>query len=517
MEIKVYGIAGNRLTGQIQYYLEKSDGYVDGEQRKVPVYRTGLEKKVGYYASLRQDSTVSWSFKSGDGPVNIYAFSNRLDVIERRLHDLIEYPYSCNEQLASKLKALVLYQRHVQKEAHPQTSKKIKRIIRQLRDHQNEQGLWGWWNINRTEMWVSRHVLEALVMARNAGYLVQLDFAKITEEAVWDLGSIRSVSEKINWLYIASILGLEIDRSRYIRDLDASEKPNLEDRLRWARVKQLNGLSDSLAWLDTHVFRDPLGRSYLDDEEKEEGFSDRKLKLTTLALSLYTYDSTFQESAEKLGLLDYLIDQVAQEGYLNTYTASNAIDALLTSGEVGLEDALKLSYSSGEQAKTIETFPYQDVIEEPEELTFRLEGSGKVYLTAYQQVWQDKSTQDNTYFKIERAFDGAATTLEAGKPILLKAEVEVRSDAEYVMVEIPIPAGCSYNTKERGGKEVHREYFKEKVSLFCRKLSRGTHTFEVDLLPRYGGKFQVNPAKVELMYYPVHSANDELMRVRISD
>jgi len=44
------------------------------------------------------------------------------------------------------------------------------------------------------------------------------------------------------------------------------------------------------------------------------------------------------------------------------------------------------------------------------------------------------------------------------------AEIEVSKKAEYVMIEIPIPAGCSYgeNGDKRNYAEVHREYFKTK-------------------------------------------------------
>ncbi|ULT29022.1 hypothetical protein KUH03_29600 [Sphingobacterium sp. E70] len=72
-------------------------------------------------------------------------------------------------------------------------------------------------------------------------------------------------------------------------------------------------------------------------------------------------------------------------------------------------------------------------------------------------------------------------------------------------MEVPIPAGCSYESKLNGyyWKEAHREHFKDRVVIFCNKLSKGAHLFEIDLLPRYTGTYTLNPAKAELMYFPV--------------
>ena len=99
------------------------------------------------------------------------------------------------------------------------------------------------------------------------------------------------------------------------------------------------------------------------------------------------------------------------------------------------------------------------------------------------------------------------------------ATVTADSDAEYVMVEIPIPAGCSYDSKEKGDfwKETHREYYKEKVAVFCKKLRKGTHTFTVRLLPRYTGSYHLNPARAELMYYPVFYGRNEMKKCGVAE
>jgi uncharacterized protein YfaS (alpha-2-macroglobulin family) len=52
--------------------------------------------------------------------------------------------------------------------------------------------------------------------------------------------------------------------------------------------------------------------------------------------------------------------------------------------------------------------------------------------------------------------------------------------------------------------------------IFCDILSPGRHTFVIHLLPRFTGKYKVNPAQVSLMYLPVVNANTDMKEVKVS-
>ena len=107
--------------------------------------------------------------------------------------------------------------------------------------------------------------------------------------------------------------------------------------------------------------------------------------------------------------------------------------------------------------------------------------------------------------------------LKAGTLATLKVEVDVRADADYVMIEVPIPAGCSYENKAQSfwGIETHREYFKHKTSIFCTRLKKGIYIFQVQLMPHYSGSCLLNPAKVEMIYFPVFYGRERMKRVAI--
>ncbi|MGZ3929610.1 MAG: alpha-2-macroglobulin family protein, partial [Mucilaginibacter sp.] len=81
-----------------------------------------------------------------------------------------------------------------------------------------------------------------------------------------------------------------------------------------------------------------------------------------------------------------------------------------------------------------------------------------------------------------------------------------------------IPAGCSYENKDQPWQnEVHREYFKDRVSIFCRKLKQGTYAFTVNLMPHYSGVYNLNPAKAEMMYFPVFYGREGMKKVVVGE
>ena len=155
-------------------------------------------------------------------------------------------------------------------------------------------------------------------------------------------------------------------------------------------------------------------------------------------------------------------------------------------------------------------------------ISFNKKGRLPTYFTAYQQFWNEAPKKVSGEFDLSSSFEKGGQSLpfprlKGGEPVVLKTQVSVKADAEYIMIEIPIPAGCSYREKEQPyySNEVHREYFKNKVSIFCRSLSKGEYVFDVTLLPRYTGRFSLNPARAELMYFPVFYGREGMKEVDI--
>jgi alpha-2-macroglobulin len=107
------------------------------------------------------------------------------------------------------------------------------------------------------------------------------------------------------------------------------------------------------------------------------------------------------------------------------------------------------------------------------------------------------------------------TSFVAGEKVSMKINVNVLKDAEYVLVEIPIPAGCTYASKKSEKLEMHREYRKDKVILFIEKMTMGEYSYELELEPRYSGSYSLNPVKTELMYFPVFYGRNNTKKLTV--
>ena len=102
-------------------------------------------------------------------------------------------------------------------------------------------------------------------------------------------------------------------------------------------------------------------------------------------------------------------------------------------------------------------------------------------------------------------------------PLSRPVTVEAAADGEYVLIEVPVPAGCSYGPKifRESRYEDHREYLRDRVAIFCGFLPKGRHTFHIPLEARFTGHYTLNPAKAELMYVPVINGATKLKKVKV--
>lgn len=503
-------------TIKAKYYIERKDGYFDGEERLMPIYRKGVENHIGHSIVLNSDTTLDWRFSKENGPVKVTAYANSAGLIKERLTYLLNYRYGCNEQLASKLKAMIVAKHLLANEGWNITEvsdKRIQRMIQKLIDNQNAEGLWGWWHVSTTNLWVSVHVAEALKMAMDKGYSVRLDKSVLVDEAVWHLTSQKPYSAKLDWLYIASLFDLKINRIAFAKELETKAPRAINRRLRSFQIRFLNGLPMDTQELVDSLHTDSYGSQYLQILSKDLSYTDRSVWATTVALNILSQD-TIRSEIVKNNVRNYLHSQLVSTARLNTYMLSNIISTLGLARKSS--EVLPILSLSGGFEDSVTTFPYIKEFKELSQLNMTFKGNTPLYLSAYQTTWNEQPVQDSTHFKIETRLEKGGLDLSIGKPESIIVDVEVLKKADYVMIEVPIPAGCSYASKKNNYRiEAHREYFKEKTSIFCKQLPEGSYQFKIEVLPRYLGTYGLNPAKIELMYFPMHYAHDGMKRVRI--
>ena len=142
-----------------------------------------------------------------------------------------------------------------------------------------------------------------------------------------------------------------------------------------------------------------------------------------------------------------------------------------------------------------------------------------VYFTLYEKQFNSSPQSVDSNFKLTTWFEKSGQTvrsIKVGEKIIMKIKIDVTAHAQYVMLQVPIPAGCVYAAKKQDWI-TYREFNKDKMLLFTEALNKGTHHFEVELEPRYKGRYTLNPAKAELMYFPTFYGRNEMVQVKIEE
>jgi len=520
-----------------KFVFTRDDGYFDGEEREVPVVEQGVIRADGTLDILKRNDVIVIKSKENE-KIILEILDNPMEVYARDAESLIHYRYDCNEQLASKLLGLLSYKLVMQFKSKPfRYDKDVNRIINRLLKNQNQEFLWSWWDVSsNTSQWMSAHILRALKTAQDAGYTVNLDVASLASKAsyryeiqkdihVWDAELLNALARwgvQLNYTTLVKKVDSIIYRSQFIKDIRTGEKiwrpAFLMQKLLMLEVKQLKNINIPYE-LDSLLKYKKEG--ILGDVNFTDGSSSywyyNDLTANTVAYRIVKNNPGLEALTIPMQL--YFLKERRKNSW-NTYHTANVLmsvlpDLLQAGAKSGQIASVKLS---GKVNEELTKFPYTVELAPGEEL--RLEKLSGVPLYFMQYKWERvivaKTGVDG--FTIKTSLENKKSTLQAGQPVNLLVEVNVKRDAsmEYVMIEVPIPGACSYGDKRQDLiKETHREYFKEKTVIFCENLKAGTHTFTVQLLPRFTGKFYQNPAQVSLMYVPVVNANTDLKIVKV--
>jgi uncharacterized protein YfaS (alpha-2-macroglobulin family) len=508
---------------KLKYMLTKEDGYFDGEERTIPVLRQGVKIADGSYQTLDMKDTIFTVLPDKDGDtLHLYATASIIDLLLDEIDVVRNYGYMCNEQMASKILAMVTKQRiyaAYHRPFNPLDMKYTQDIIDKLLKNQNKNYLWGWWGTGNGINWISGHVLNALTAAKKMEYNIPLDFTPLTHALVQNL-NMNNRNIDLSELRMLADLDMKVDYEKYIRQLEQREYISLNTTFELIQLRQKVNLPYNTNKLISLMETDVFGDIHWKDTA---GYVYNNELLTTLnALKIIQNDTATHINKNKI--INWLLKQRNAEGWRNTYESALIIEAI--GQTIPLYDTSKLKpvlHFTGALQENVASFPYKKTMVTTEPIQVHKTGMSPVYFTWYTYKWDTTNNNLGNNFKVKSHFEfqnDTATYLPAGEYVNLKVDVTVEKSAEYVMIEIPIPAGCSYTNMEQNyysGYEIHREYYDNKVSIFCQNLPEGKYTYNVALLPKYQGSCTLNPAKVELMYFPVFYGREKIKRVEIRE
>lgn len=521
-----------------KYTLKQDNGYFDGELRKIPLMQAGVIETKGYFNALTRDTSITYNFDAALGKVTLTAEASLFPTLLDEIEKLRNYEYLCNEQVASKLKALLLEKKvRAYLGEDFKEEKNIKELLKKLLNNKRPEGTWGWWQNSTEELWISLHVVETLLQAEKQGYKVALDkdvlYAYLVDkmasnksfDQIYGIKLLHLLNEKYfvkDWIEAIEKQRADlekqhaIDKKKHANLADLPKQP-LYEKLQMMQLRQQAGMPISIKQLLGLKHETMFGNSYWGEEGS--WFWDNSIQNTLLAYQILKANGGYGEELDRIQR--YFLEQRRDGQWRNTYESSlilqTILPELMTGTKGGKPEPASIMLNKTE---TVSTFPFKRVMAAATLTVGKKGNTPPVYFTAYQQFNNPAPQKVSKDFTLKTSFMAkgkAITKLTAGTISTLNVEVEVRADADYVMIEVPIPAGCSYENKVQTfwGIETHREYFKHKTSIFCTKLKKGKYNFSIQLMPRYSGNYILNPAKAEMMYFPVFYGREGMKRVNI--
>jgi uncharacterized protein YfaS (alpha-2-macroglobulin family) len=521
-----------------RYVFTRDDGYTDGEERTVPVVEEGIIRAEGTLEVLKNGEERNVT--AGENEVLTVEFvADQINVYRNEIDYLFNYRYACNEQLASRLIGLLndkmLTQYEGLKFYH---DREINKIINRLLKNQNDEFLWSWWDRSEnTSYWMSAHVLRALKYAKDKGYQVDLNIGNIVSKAEYKFNFLKSYSlYDIDLLHALATWNAGLNYGKYVQVLDSMVRTNelraekdysmsnyrysyLKEKLTLQEIRQMRELNYKSDSLMKYKKEGVLGEVFFSDGLPSPWWYNNEMEANMVAYRLVRNDSLLRDLITPMQM--YFLSTRKNAGW-NTYESSNLLMTVLSDL---IAQGTSRKYPAvvnlaGKENKTISSFPYRIDLNPQEQLHIEKESGAPVYLMKYTKERVTHAKTGVEGFRIKTWFTNNNMQLDAGKPVDLIVDVDVEKQlpVENVMIEVPITASCSYTDKRQPyyNEETHREYFKERTVIFCDILSPGRHTFVIHLLPRFTGKYKVNPAQVSLMYLPVVNANTDMKEVKVS-
>lgn len=491
----------------------------DAMELTVPVRPHGLERQIVKAGRVEGTWKETIVFPPEEGreaaSLEVQVSGAGMSAVLGALPYLAGYPYGCVEQTMSRFLPAVVASRALKKlgVAHEGLARELPDMVNQglqrLYGFQHKDGGWGWWKHDSTHPFMTAYVVYGLSVARAAGYPVD---PKTFERG---LEALRQMSTTPFSLYARRLAGDDV-----AQDLREGRFDTVEDRA----YLVLAGRKDLAAGLPA---RPP-----------ESGGPQN---IRSFALVLRALASVDPDDPRVAAIADWLMLQRRGSAWVSTLDTACAVYAftdlasrerepdfkLLLNGEAVAAPAGRAIVSGGRLRAG------------PNRIEVSHAGQKPLYAAAalryYTQGEQPAPEQGGLVVtrRFERAVQAEGERrwehLESGSEVKVGEEIRVvltvraESEAERVLVESPIPAGCEPRQDEPDEYDWlsswygRREMRDDRVAVAAAWIGRGSNEFTFRLRPTLPGRYHVLPAYAFGMYDPDLRATSGEFLLRVRD
>lgn len=494
----------------LSFVISNDEGFKEGERKPLNIFDDFIEKKEVKSVFVQGDTSFTVSAQQ-DEIIGVVVFNDEKQFVLDQISRLKHYNYGCVEQTASKLFALLAEKRLCNVIGKNfKDDRFIKRMIARLSKFQKPNGSWGWWQNDSYDGWITIYATRVLTEAQSQGFQshAQTKAMKYLRRNFMKFPTNNYLESRI----LMQEFGWEAEEERFAKLRYAELNPH--EKLLYLRSRQLAGAKSDIAFKVMElVHKNRCGDLYWGNSSSY--FYYDKSMSTLLALRVLAHDGSKPRIVKTVERSVFA--KACNYGHYNTLQRAMLIGYIMEN----------LSTELSETASAGFAINGKKVIEIPK----RYEQRGGEFSVGYQGVLQAmvfvfrsyevrEATGDSAQFRVKTQLiqkGKEVGSLSLGADAQINVTVYNRLSVKHSMIEIPIPAGCSYGTKEfpRFEHEVHREYRRNKVVIYCTALPAGVHRFSVSLEPRFAGKYTLLPTMVEQMYFPDQSGNNAVQTVVI--
>ncbi|MGB9722319.1 MAG: Ig-like domain-containing protein [Chloroflexia bacterium] len=478
----------------------RGGGFSDAREDTLPVYRFSTPEVVATAGRLsapgqRQETVVLPPvFDPTQGELVVQVDGSLTASTQDALKYLEHYPYECTEQTVSRFLPNVLtYQ--ILKEmglARPELEQRLSQLVgialQRLYNYQHYDGGWGWWLKDESDPYLTAYVLQGMLEAHRAGFLVDQGVmrrgAAFLRDNLPSVGGLKDRWEANRLAYMLYVLA-EYDttfeqrgQGELSRAVALFEKRQLLGRYGKALLAAALGLLEEERERVNILLGELVGEAVLSAtgahwEEGEPDYWNMNTDIRTTAIVLWAmsrldpqnellpnavrwlmaqrkeghWESTQDTAWALLGLVAYMRASGEMEGDFSYTVSLNG--RVLGSGEVSKENLAETRTLQVEIAQLLVDQANRLVIERhtpTEEQT----GKGQLYYAAYLRYYlpADMIKALSRGIIVARQYSPAdrpgtyITQAKVGDVIQVKLTIIVPNDLYYVVVEDPLPAGC---------------------------------------------------------------------------
>jgi uncharacterized protein YfaS (alpha-2-macroglobulin family) len=562
-----------------------TDTESDAVEMTMEIVPHGLRQTLGRATTLAEDDAQETVALDLPAHPDIEARKLRLEAspsvaatLFGALDYLTSYPYGCTEQTMSSFLPNIIVAQALQDVPTARINKtndlgkKVERGLKRLYGFQHDDGGWGWWKTDESDPFMTAYVVDGLWLASRAGYAVdegRLAVARDRLRTMLDegrsfFGSTETDAETRSYMIYAlsesgdtasgyidelynnrgqlqpygrALLALALNEGgdarslEVAREIEASAREN-EFEAHWeARVKSHYGSEqvmdvEATAWSLKALARITPPSPLLPKAARW---------LVQKRSNGYYWVSTRETAFAVFGLTEYLkVSHELDPDYtLEVYVNDEqVISRRVTADDVSHAQAFVIE----RKGRNVGNSTRVRVVKR---------GRGVVYLSTALEYFtgeEEVSPQESSELKLQREYLRLRVVENDGKPSwtleplvgglrsgdLLVSRLKLQgARAQYVMIEDPIPAGC---TQVAGVSGINLNYttgnwsdwysareFRDERTVFFLSAFDGDATFQYAMRVEVPGAFRIAPARAELMYQPTVQSNTGNMRLDILD